>query len=209
MTTPQEEFTHALETEAHRYGLPIGEREIAWLGVYYEQIQAWNSRLHLVAPCSPTEFAVRHVLESLVAVPHLTASAHVIDIGSGAGLPILPCLIARPSLTATLIEASPKKAIFLRETLRRLKLNDAVKVINERFEKTVAPEADFITCRALERFTEMIPTLIEWSSPLSTLLLFGGPALHDAIAKLELACTSIQLLESEQRFLFIIKRALC
>ena len=44
------------------------------------------------------------------------------DIGSGGGLPIIPCLIARPDLEATLIESSQKKVVFLREALNRLGL---------------------------------------------------------------------------------------
>ena len=84
---------------------------------YYEQVNAWNARLHLVAPCSPAEFATRHVLESLFALKYLPTTTRVADVGSGAGLPIIPCLIARPDLARRSSKLRTKKSVFLRETL--------------------------------------------------------------------------------------------
>ena len=52
------------------------------------------------------------MLESLMLLKHLPSDAKIADIGSGAGLPIIPCLIARPDLHATLIESSQKKSVF-------------------------------------------------------------------------------------------------
>ena len=93
---------------------------LAQLGAFYSLLTRWNDRLHLVAPCSPEEFATRHVLESLLLLKHLPQDAKIADIGSGAGLPIIPCLIARADLKATLIESSQKKTVFLREALNNL-----------------------------------------------------------------------------------------
>jgi 16S rRNA (guanine527-N7)-methyltransferase len=205
-STRADEFADAVKEYAPRYDVRLTETEMARLREYYEQVMAWNTRLHLVAPCSPAEFATRHVLESLIALAHLTGGAHIADIGSGAGLPIIPCLVVRPNLSATLIEASPKKAVFLREALRRVVAESKTIVIAERFEKTSTPEVDFVTCRALDRFTEMFPKIIEWSPPTSTLLLFGGESLREQIEKTALSYNVINIPESERRFLFIIKR---
>ena len=60
------------------------------LGEYYSLLTRWNERLHLVAPCSPQEFAFRHVLESMLLLEHLPRRARIVDIGSGGGLPIIP-----------------------------------------------------------------------------------------------------------------------
>lgn len=205
-STRADEFSNALKEYAPRYDVQLTDAEIARLREYYEQVMAWNTRLHLVAPCSAAEFATRHVLESLLALAHLSDGAHVADVGSGAGLPIIPCLVVRPDLSATLIESSPKKAVFLREALRRVVAESKTVVIAERFEKTSVPEADFVTCRALDRFTEMFPKIIEWSPHASTLLLFGGESLREQIEKTALSYNVISIPESERRFLFIIKR---
>jgi len=199
-----DEFVVALEARAERYLGRLTVSEIARLRDYYEQVMAWNPRLHLVAPCAPAEFAVRHVLESLFALNFLPHKARVIDVGSGAGLPVIPCLIVRPLLRATLFESSPKKAVFLREVLRRVNLSEAAEVIAERFEKTAPPAADFVTCRALDRFADLLKTLVVWSPPASRLLLFGGPALGAQIEKEYSMHTAIQIPDSRQRYIYMI-----
>src|SRR2546429_241328 len=165
MTTANDEFARALVAHAPDYGAQLTPEAVARLTAYFQLISAWNARLHLVAPCAPAEFATRHVLESLVALRFLPSGARVVDVGSGAGLPIIPCLIVRADLRATLLEASTKQAVFLREALSQLNLRARAEVRAERFERTAAPTADFVTCRALERFTEMLPALVAWSPP--------------------------------------------
>ncbi|HKC65731.1 MAG TPA: 16S rRNA (guanine(527)-N(7))-methyltransferase RsmG [Pyrinomonadaceae bacterium] len=204
--SPAYKFSSAMEEYAPRFNIQLSAQAIARLREYYEQVMAWNKRLHLVAPCSPAEFATRHVLESLLAVDYMYEGASVADVGSGAGLPIIPCLIVRSDINATLFESSKKKAIFLREALSRPDLSERAEVIAERFEKMPAPQADFITCRALERLTEMFKTLVNWSPTTSTLLIFGGEALRKEMEKYSLNIQAIRIPESERRFLFIAKR---
>jgi 16S rRNA (guanine527-N7)-methyltransferase len=204
--SPAEEFSDALEEHAPRYGVRLDTQAVSRLREYYEQVMAWNARLHLVAPCPPAEFATRHVLESLLALAHIAGGAHVADVGSGAGLPLIPCLILRPDLRATLIESSPKKAIFLREALRRVGAHERATVVAARFEKTDAPDAAYVTCRALDRFTELLPELVAWSPPQSTLLLFGGASLREQLENSGLTYQAQLVPESDRRFLFIVNK---
>lgn len=205
------EFRKALEVNAATYGLSLTAEALAGLSKYYQLLNAWNSRLHLVAPTSPREFAIRHVLESLVLLDHLPQGARIADIGSGAGLPIIPCLIVRPDLRAVLIEASPKKAVFLREALREVLNQEAASrqasVVAERFENVPAPEVGFITCRALERFEEMVPRLLEWAPANAKLLLFGGEGLGRRIEDSGFAASGTLIPNSQRRFLFLVSKA--
>ena len=126
--TPRGEFDKALAERAENFGVALSEEVRARLGDYFELVAMWNPRLHLVAPCPPAEFAVRHILESLTALSFIPNGATVLDVGSGAGLPAIPCLVARENLKAVLVEASQKKAVFLRETLRELDLSARARV---------------------------------------------------------------------------------
>jgi 16S rRNA (guanine527-N7)-methyltransferase len=196
------EFLLALQTHAARYGVRLDADATARLREYYEQVNLWNARLHLVAPCSPAEFATRHVLESLSAVPHLPESARVTDVGTGAGLPLIPCLIVRPDLDATLIESSQKKVVFLREALTRLSLHGAVEP--RPFEDVAAPAVSFITCRALDQFMQKLPALINWAPRGSTLLLFGGETLGQQLRRANVNSERFLIPKSEKRYLFLV-----
>lgn len=202
---PSEEFAHALASRAGRYGVRLDDEKAALLCVYFEQVWAWNARLHLVAPCAPVEFAARHVLESLAALRFLAEGARVVDVGSGAGLPLVPCLVARPDLDGVLVESSPKKTVFLREALRHV--GRKAEVVAERFERLPPPAADALTCRALDRFKELFPALLGWSARVETLLLFGGDGLRGHMEDAALAFDAIHLPDSEKRFLFVVRRA--
>lgn len=206
------EFRNALKLNAASYGVSLDPTTLDALSKYYELLNTWNTRLHLVAPISAREFATRHILESLMLLEHLPQGAVVADIGSGAGLPIIPCLIARPDLRAVIIEASPKKAVFLNEAVREVLKADKsartverVSVVAERFEKIPAPEVGFTTCRALERFEEMLPTLLAWAPTASTLLLFGGEGLQRRIEASGVGAKRVLIPNSERRFLFIVR----
>jgi len=189
------------------FDVALTNDDLARLSSYYELLLKWNPRLHLVAPCSPEEFATRHILESLVLLPHLTSGARVTDVGSGGGLPIVPCLIVRADLRACLIESSQKKVVFLREALRSFRGPEPPRLIASRFEDVPAPATDFVTCRALDRFPKLLPDLINWAPRSSTLLLFAGDGLRSQIEQLMPSSAAELIPKSERRFLVIARAA--
>jgi 16S rRNA (guanine527-N7)-methyltransferase len=206
MRTRRQEFAESLGAHGAEFGARLDDATIARLADYFELVERWNARLHLVAPCPPREFVLRHVVESLVALKHLPTDATLIDVGSGAGLPSIPCLVARDDLRAVIFEASSKKSVFLNEALRALGLRDRARVVNARFEKAVAPDAQAVTCRALEKFAETLPVLFAWSPHGATLLLFGGEAIRSAVEALAQPYEETLLPGSERRYLFVVTR---
>lgn len=196
-----DQFEHALRSNQSAFDLDLSPEIVSGLSAYYSLLLRWNPRLHLVAPCSPEEFATRHVLESLMLLKHLPKDATVTDIGSGAGLPIIPCLIARPDLKARLIESSPKKSVFLREAINTVGRNATI--ITQLFEEVETPGVSFITCRALDQFREKVPLIIEWAPPGSSLLLFGGETLREKLTERNLRPQEFPIPLSDRRFLFV------
>ena len=205
MTTDIDHFVTEVERSAPDYGLELTADAVGALSLYYQKLLQWNPQLHLVAQCAPEVFARRHVLESLFATRYISMGAAVVDIGSGGGLPIIPVLIARPDASATLIEASAKKAVFLQEACRStLKLNRP-RIVPRRFQDIESPRADYLTCRALENFTELTGAMFEWANRIDTLLLFGGDSLAMALEALTRNYESVLLPGSSQRYLFVVK----
>ncbi|MDQ3749556.1 MAG: 16S rRNA (guanine(527)-N(7))-methyltransferase RsmG [Acidobacteriota bacterium] len=195
-------FTNALENNQKFFDVSLSEEKINALADYYELVQKHNYILHLVAPSSPEVFAVRHVLESLFAEKFLPKNARFADIGTGAGLPSIPCLIARKDLHGFLIESKLKKAKFLQEVLAECKFTSRVEIINRQFEELPKPDVSYVLCRALDKFTQKLPKLLKWSGDCN-LLFFGGNTLRDELKKQGVEFEKKLLPLSEQRFLFV------
>jgi 16S rRNA (guanine527-N7)-methyltransferase len=197
MQSELQRFEQTLLSNKHAFGVELSPDALARLATYYSLLTRWNERLHLVAPCAPEEFALRHVLESLILLEHQPAGATIADGGSGGGLPALPCLIVRPDLQATLIESSQKKTVFLREALSAV--DRKATIIARRFEEIEAPKVSFVTSRALDQFVRKVRVLVDWAPHGSTLLLFGGEELRK-----ELKTSDAFLIPgSERRYLFV------
>ena len=116
---------------------------------YLALLHRWNATYNLTAVRDPGEMVVKHLLDSLAMAPFVADIATLADLGTGSGLPGIPLAIATPSLQVTLVESNGKKARFLREAARQLKLTN-VAVAESRIE-AFRPDTQFdaITARAL------------------------------------------------------------
>jgi 16S rRNA (guanine527-N7)-methyltransferase len=195
-------FETAIAEAAPEFGLELGAAAVDAAVRFFDSVTAANALLHLVAPCSPGEFAVRHVLESMTLAAHLKPGAQIVDIGAGAGLPSIPCLIARPDVSAVLIESKPKKAEFLVGVLESLGLADRTLVVNRQFEETEFIPGATVTCRALDGFVKKLARIRKWSRN-APMMLFGGPNLRDELVRLRIPFAETLLPRSEQRYLFV------
>ncbi|HKX82782.1 MAG TPA: 16S rRNA (guanine(527)-N(7))-methyltransferase RsmG [Pyrinomonadaceae bacterium] len=195
-------FTEIKKRQA-AFGVDLSDETIAQLSGYFDLVQEHNLLLHLVAPCSPAEFATRHILESLTLLEYLPHNSRFVDVGTGAGLPSIPCLIARPDLSAVLIESKEKKVKYLESTIEKLGLSDRAEIVNKRFEEVEAEGFSIVTCRALDKFTQRFARLVKWSGK-RRMLLFGGKSLRVEIERSGRKYEEKLMPLSEQRYLFLI-----
>ncbi|MEP7039720.1 MAG: 16S rRNA (guanine(527)-N(7))-methyltransferase RsmG, partial [Acidobacteriota bacterium] len=197
----RQQFIKSLSTNQQNFDISLTEQKQNALADYYELVLKHNEILHLVAPCSPEEFAVRHILESLTLLKFLPKNAKFADIGTGAGLPSIPCLIVREDLRGVLIESKLKKVSFLHEVLADCKLENRAEILDRQFEELSQPNVSFILCRALDKFTQKLPKLLKWSGDCN-LLFFGGNNLREELKKNGVEFQEQLMPLSEQRFLF-------
>jgi 16S rRNA (guanine527-N7)-methyltransferase len=111
----------------------------------------------------------RHFGESLILLEALeqtgTFASPAIDIGSGGGFPGLPIKIVKPELQLTLLEASGRKATFLRGITTELGLS-GVRVLNERAEVAAHDPAEREAyALAMARAVAPLRVLVELSLP--------------------------------------------
>ena len=171
-----------LESGLRQLGLDtaLAEPLLAYLAL----LARWNATYNLTAIRDPREMLVKHLLDSLAMHAHLDGIETLADLGTGPGLPGIPLAIARPGLQVTLVESNGKKARFLREAVRQLKLGNAG-VAESRIEAFAAPARfDAITARALAT----LPLILELGGhllkPDGRLLAMKGVLPTDEIAAL-------------------------
>ena len=171
-----------LDTGLRALGLDpaLAEPLLAYLAL----LARWNATYNLTAIRDPREMLVKHLLDSLAMHAHLDGIESLADLGTGPGLPGIPLAIARPGLQVTLVESNGKKARFLREAARQLKLGNA-SVVESRIETfDAAGRFDAITARALATLPLILQLGGHLLQPQGRLLAMKGVVPDDEIAAL-------------------------
>lgn len=132
---------------------------------FYGMISEYNKKFNLTAILKEEEAESKHFFDSLAGEFLFPAGASVAEVGSGAGFPSIPLMIARGDLRFTLIESTRKKCEFLRAAVKELGLNATVECAraedlgrDARFRETF----DVCCARAVARLS----TLAEYCLPL-------------------------------------------
>jgi len=113
----------------------------------------------------------------------LNANDRVLDVGSGSGFPSIPIKIWAPDISLTLIESNHKKATFLREVIRSLRLTN-VNVFCERAQDHPPSQADVVTLRAVEHFDSILPAAAALVAPAGRLALLIGRTQAENVPRL-------------------------
>mgnify|MGYP001438470898 FL=1 len=122
---------------------------------YQTQLLAWNKTHNLISKNQEKHIS-EHIEDSLLISDKL--QKHIVDLGSGGGLPGIPLAIVNPNKHLYLVESNTKKSSFLLNTTSRLKLKNTT-VINKRIEdinQDELPEEYDIVCRAVGSASSII-----------------------------------------------------
>jgi 16S rRNA (guanine527-N7)-methyltransferase len=147
--------------ELRNYGVSATANVCSAIRAYIPLLLHWNRRFSLTTVTDSLQILRFHFGESMFASPAIAKrNGRLADVGSGAGFPGVPLKLLIPTLDILLIEPNAKKAAFLAEVVRELKL-ESVEVYRGRFDSLAAvdPEFDYVTARALG----MHEDLVEWS----------------------------------------------
>jgi 16S rRNA (guanine527-N7)-methyltransferase len=130
------------------------------LEILVETLERWQKAINLVGRKTLDGVWRRHIVDSAQIVPLIPAEAKTLaDLGSGGGFPGLVIAAMRPELELTLIESDARKAAFLGEAARKMRLAKPPKLVIQRIEAAPATQAEVVTARALAPLDQ----LLAWS----------------------------------------------
>ena len=122
---------------------------------YLNLLHKWNHAYNLTAIRDIDAMVTRHLLDSLAILPWVKGP-HLLDVGTGPGLPGIPLALAHPELHVVLLDSNGKKIRFLQEVKRVLSLEN-VDIIQTRVENYHPSHGfDTVTSRAFSTLEQMI-----------------------------------------------------
>jgi len=140
---------------AQELGIELAPAAAAALLHLIDELREWNGRFNLTAITEPTDMVQKHLLDSLSLQPFLRGT-RIADVGTGAGFPGLPLAAINPRRQFALIEATGKKARFVRHAAEALGLVN-VEVVHARAESWRAPTPfDCVITRALGKLADFV-----------------------------------------------------
>ncbi|MFB2533283.1 16S rRNA (guanine(527)-N(7))-methyltransferase RsmG [Paracoccus sp. p3-h83] len=141
-------------------GFDVSRETTSRLEAYAALISRWTRAINLVSPSTVGDIWRRHIIDSAQLFPLIPKEAnHLVDLGSGAGLPgLVLAILAQdhlPELKVTLVESDGRKATFMRTALRETQT--AAQVLTARIESLPPLRADVVTSRALAPLNRLVP----------------------------------------------------
>ncbi len=156
----------SLRAGADALALDLPETQLEQLLAYLELLHKWNRVYNLTAVRDPQQMLTQHLLDCMAALPVFEGAQHVLDVGSGGGLPGIVIAIwarhAQPQMRIEMIDTVHKKTAFLTQAKAELALAN-VKVNTGRVEQfEPAEKFDVITSRAFADLGDFV----RWSGHL-------------------------------------------
>lgn len=149
-----------LKNKAADFGVNLDEKALERFDLYAKLLVEWNEKINLTAITDPDGIVLKHFVDSLsvFSTINIPEGAKSIDVGTGAGFPGIPMLIARPDLKITLLDSTNKKLNVIRDILKKLDLQ--CEVLHTRAEeagqnKTYREQYDFATARAVSNLRDL------------------------------------------------------
>lgn len=147
----------------NEYGIKYTDGQLKQLSKFYEMVVETNEKFNLTAITEENDFAIKHILDSVLPMVLLPQNASVIDVGAGAGFPSIPLKILRPDLKVTMLDSLNKRVNFLNEVIATLNLKN-ITAVHSRAEDYALRNREVFDI-AIARAVASLVTLSEYCLP--------------------------------------------
>ncbi|MBC8570649.1 16S rRNA (guanine(527)-N(7))-methyltransferase RsmG [Zongyangia hominis] len=181
-----------MERYAKELGIELSGRMLEQLDDYAQFLVEYNEKVNLTAITAPEDIVRKHFADSLSVLRQvkIPEDSSLIDVGTGAGFPSTPLLIARPDLHVTQLDSLQKRIVFLQALAGRLGV--PVTAIHARAEEAGRQPAfrerfDFATARAVAHLRELSEYCLPFVRVGGKFLALKGPEMETELRESERA----------------------
>ncbi len=189
----QDDFERRLTGAARALGLAMKPGQAQTLLTYMQQMQRWNRTYNLTAVRDAGQMLVQHVFDSLAIIQPLrlalgdatvSSGRHIVDVGSGGGLPGVVIAAMEPQWQVRCVDAVEKKMAFVRQMTGVLNLPN-LHAVHARIESLPPLDADIVISRAFASLDDFAALAGRHVSQKGRLLAMKGREPTEEIAALQ------------------------
>ena len=136
----------------------------------------------LIGPREVDRIWERHLMNCAAVAELIPQGAHVVDVGSGAGLPGIVLAATRLDLRVTLLEPLLRRTVFLDECLDILGLDNAEVLRGRAEDWALRMGADVVTARAVAPMERLVGWCLPLLRPNGRMLALKGEAAAEELA---------------------------
>jgi len=212
-------FEQLLQKGFKQFNIPINSKQIKLFITYLKEIQ--NLPYNLTSIKKPRDIIIEHFFDSLALLnlkPEILINKKVIDVGCGAGFPLLPLKIIAPNFEAYFLDQKQKSINFVRTVVEKLKihqcffLNYNSKSLKQEYQNFY----DILVSRAVGSIEYMVKNSFHLLKPNGLMVLYKGPkytkeiqniptSIKRKIKNIQTYPVTIPFLHKERFLLFVYK----
>jgi len=172
-------MSNSLAEGLSQFDLKLSAKIIQMETAFLDELLRWNQRINLTSINNLDDAVEKHLIDSLLLLPHLGNVKNIIDLGSGGGLPGIPLAISSPSLQVVSIDSVGKKINFQRHIKRFLSIDNS-HIIQSSAEMlgrtTLETESfDLVVARAFTSIETLLKYATPWLKPGGRVIAMKGP----------------------------------
>ncbi|HFV0197673.1 TPA: 16S rRNA (guanine(527)-N(7))-methyltransferase RsmG [Streptococcus agalactiae] len=191
--TPQAFYQVLIE-----HGITLTDKQKKQFETYFRLLVEWNEKINLTAITDKEEVYLKHFYDSIAPILQGyidNSPLSILDIGAGAGFPIIPMKILYPEIDITIIDSLNKRINFLNILANELELS-GVHFFHGRAEdfgqdRVFRAKFDIVTARAVARMQVLAELTIPFLKVNGRLIALKAAAAEEELISAEKALKTL------------------